>query len=73
MGTKVNAYINRELKKNRFSFIFFNWNISVNNCGNLMKFGRHVVKVHSEGTMSQIFYLASSFNFMNSRNLSLKK
>ena len=38
-----------------------------------MKFGRHVVKVHSEGTVSQIFYLASSFNFMNSRNLSLKK
>ena len=34
-----------------------------------MKFGRHVVKAHSEGTVSQIFDLGSSFYFMNSRKL----
>ena len=70
MGTKVDAYINRELKKLDFHSSYLNWNISVNNCGNLMKFGRHIVKVHSEGTLSQNFYLGSSFHFMNSRNLS---
>ena len=70
MGNEVNVYINREFKKKYFHSNFFNWNISVNDCGNLMKFDRHVVRVYSEGTVSQIFYLGSSFHLMNSRNLS---
>ena len=70
MGNKVNVYINWELKKKDFHSSFLNWNISVKNCGNLMSFGRHVVRIHSKGTVSQIFYLGSSFHFMNSRNLS---
>ena len=32
-----------------------------------MKFGTCIVKTHSEGTMSQIFYLGTSFYFMISR------
>ena len=32
-----------------------------------------VVESHSEGTVSQIFYLGPSFYFMKSRKLSSKK
>ena len=35
-----------------------------------MKIAGHVVKVHLEGTMSQIFYLGPRFDFMKSRKLS---
>ena len=35
-----------------------------------MKFGRYVVKVYLEGTLSQICYLVTSFYFINSINLS---
>ena len=35
-----------------------------------MKIAGHVVKVHLEGTVSQIFYLGPSFYFMKSRKLS---
>ena len=38
-----------------------------------MKFVTFVVGCHSEGTVSQIFYLGSSFYFMKSRNLCSKK
>ena len=37
-----------------------------------MKFGRHVVKGHSEGTVSQIFDLGPSFYFMKCRKLNVK-
>ena len=45
MGNKVNVYINREFKKKDFHSSFLNWNISVIDCGNLMKFDGHVVRV----------------------------
>ena len=32
-----------------------------------MKFGTHVAKAYSEGTVSHIFYLGPSFYFMKSR------
>ena len=35
-----------------------------------MKFGTHKAEDHSEGNMSQIFYLALSSHFMKSRKLS---
>ena len=38
-----------------------------------MKFGTCIVKAHSEGTVSQIFYLGPSFYLMISRKLCLKK
>ena len=38
-----------------------------------MKFVTLVVGCHSEGTVSQIFYLGPSFYFMKSRNLCSKK
>ena len=38
-----------------------------------MKIGRLVVENHSEGTVSQIFYLGPRFYFMKSRKLSCKK
>ena len=38
-----------------------------------MKFGTHVAKAHSEGTVSHIFDLGPSFYFMKSRKLSCKK
>ena len=37
------------------------------------KFGTHVVEGHQKGTVSQIFDLGPSFNFMESRNLRGKK
>ena len=35
-----------------------------------MKIAGHVIEVHLEGTVSQIFYLGPSFYFMKSRKLS---
>ena len=35
-----------------------------------MKIAGHVVKVHLEATLSQLFYLGPSFYFMKSRKLS---
>ena len=38
-----------------------------------MKIGTLVDEIHSEGTVSQIFYLGLSFYIMKSRKLSCKK
>ena len=38
-----------------------------------MKIGMFVVDSHSEGTVSQFFYLGPSFYFMKSGKLSCKK
>ena len=60
-------------KKNcNFEKFFFNWIISVMDRAKFTKFGTHVVKGHSEGTVSQIFYLGPSVYFMKSRKLSSK-
>ena len=70
MDITTDVYKNREFEKCNFHYILLNLNISVNYGGKLMKVAGHVVKVHLEGTVSQIFYLGPSFYFMKSRKLS---
>ena len=60
------------IQKFQFSKVRLNSDILFNNRGELMKIGRLVVENHSEGTMSQIFYLRPRFYFMKSRKLSGK-
>ena len=62
-----------EFKSCNFQNIFLNWIFSVIYESNITKFGTCVVDDHSEGTVSQIFYLGPSFCFMKSRKLSCKK
>ena len=73
MTNEIKVYTRREFRNCDFSYIFLNWNISVTIGANLIKFGTHVVKAYSEGTVSQIFFLDPSFYFMNSRKLCWKK
>ena len=47
-----------------FIFIFLNKDISVTTLDITMKFSMTVLHIHSEGSVSQIFYLGSSFYFM---------
>ena len=56
-----------------FFLYFLNKDISFNIPWKLMKFKIHVLDGHSEGTVSQIFYLGLSFYFMQSRKKSFKK
>ena len=46
--------------------------MSVNIQAKLINFGTLVVEAHSEGNLSQIFYLGPKFYFMKSRNLVAK-
>ena len=46
-----------EFKNCNFQYIFLNWIISVIHLAKITKFGTHVVKDHSEGTVSQIFFI----------------
>ena len=62
-----------EFKNCNFLYIFLNWIISVIYGANFIKFGTLIVEDYSEGTVSQIFYLGSSFHFMKSRKFSCKK
>ena len=70
---KLKVLIKRKFKNCNFLTFFFNWNISVINGANFIKFVTLVVGCHSEGTVSQIFYLGPSFYFMKSRNLCSQK
>ena len=45
------------LEFENFQYIFLNWIISVIHEAKVTKFGTHVVKDHSEGTLSQIFFI----------------
>ena len=56
-----------------FQYIFLKWIISFIYGPNITRFGTYVVKYHSEGTVSQIFYLGPGFYFMKSRKLGCKK
>ena len=56
-----------------FFLYFFNKDISFNIPWKLMKFKIHVLEGHSEGTVSQIFYLGLILYFMQSRKKSFKK
>ena len=73
VAIKIEVYTTWEFKTFNFQFIFLNWIISLIHEANFTRFGRHVAKDHSEGTVSQIFYLGPSFHFMKSRKLSSKK
>ena len=53
-----------EFKSCNFQYIFLNWIFSVNYEAKITKFGICIVEGHSEGTMSQIFFLCLSFYFM---------
>ena len=53
-----------EFKSSNFQYIFLNWIISVIYKANITKFRTCIVRGHSEGTVSQIFYLSLSFYFM---------
>ena len=69
MSNKLKSHIKREFRNCNFSYIFLNWIISVIDGVKFTKFSTHVVEGHLEGTVSQIFYFGSSFNFMKSRKL----
>ena len=69
---EIKVSTNREIQNCNFQHIFLNWNISINNGANFIKFGTLVVRGHLEGTVSQIFYLGPSFYFMKSRKLGCK-
>ena len=47
-----------------FHVIFLNKDISVTTLDITMKFSMTALHIHSEGSVSQIFYLGSSFYFM---------
>ena len=73
MSNKIKSQIKREFRNCNFSYIFLNWNISVIIGVKSIKLGTLVVNAHSEGTVSQIFYLGLSFYFMKSGKFSCKK
>ena len=56
-----------------FNFYFLNWDISLNIHFPNIKFHIHIKNIYMEGTVSQIFYLSPSFNFMNSRKIIMEK
>ena len=62
-----------EIENSLFSLYFFNKDISFNIPRTLLIFDLHVHEAHSEGSMSQIFYLGPSFYFMQSRKKSFIK
>ena len=72
VNNKIEAYTPCKLKNCNFQYIFLNLITSVIDGAKFMKFGRHVVKGHSEGTVSQIFDLGPSFYFMKCRTLNVK-
>ena len=73
MDNKIELHAILEYKHYNFQHIFFNLIISVIQGAKITKFGTHVAEDHSEGTMSQIFYLGLCFYFIQSRKLSCKK
>ena len=73
VANKIKEHTTLEFKNCNFQYIFLNWIISVIHEAKVTKFGTHVVKDHSEGTVSQILDLGLSFDFIKSRKLSCKK
>ena len=62
-----------EIEKLNFSTFFLNQDISLNIVLNRLKFGLPVDETHSEGTVSQIFYLGLSFHLVKSRKKYFQK
>ena len=56
---EIKVSTNREIKNCNFQHILLNWNISINNGANFIKFGTLVVEGHLGGTVSQIFLFRS--------------
>ena len=54
----------QKIKDLFFHFYFFNMDILLNDELLVMKFYIDVKNIHMEGTVSQIFYLGLSFNFI---------
>ena len=69
ISSEIRVGIKREFRNCNFSNILLNWNNSLIIGPKLVKFGTCTAKTHSEGTVSQIFYLDLSFYFMLARNL----
>ena len=73
VNNKVEIHLTRKLKNRNFQYIFLNWIITVIYGPKFTKFETGLVEGHSEGTVSQIFYLGPSFYFMKCRKLGCKK
>ena len=69
ISSEIRVGIKREFRNCNFSHIFLNWNNSLIIRPKLVKSGTYIVKTHSEGTVSQIFYSDLTFYFMKSRKL----
>ena len=54
----------QKIKDLFFHFYFLNMDILLNNELPVMKFCTDVKNIHMKGTLSQIFYLGLSFNFI---------
>ena len=73
VANKVEINQTKEFKNCNFQYIFLNWIISIKNGTNLTKLETCIAECHSEGTVSQIFYLGPSSNFVECRKFSCKK
>ena len=74
VADKIEVHTTSEFKNCNFQYVLLNCIISVIIHGaKVTKFDTHVVDNHSEGTMSQIYYLGLSFYLMKSRKLRCKK
>ena len=64
-GSLMTFYPKKQKIKDLFvHFYFLNMDILLNNELPVMKFCTHVKNIHVKGTVSQIFYLELSFNFI---------
>ena len=63
VANKIEVHTTLEFNNCNFQYIFLNLIISVNHGAKVTKFGKHVVKDHSEGSVSQIVDLGLSFLF----------
>ena len=70
VSCELEMYTQREYKNCNFQQIFLNWIILIIIEANMITFGGLIGGTHVEGTVSQIFYLSSSFHFMKCRKLS---
>ena len=68
----IKVYTTWEIENCNYHSTFLNWVVLVIFGANRSTFGTHVVEVHLEETLSQIFNLGPSFYFMKARKLSGK-
>ena len=63
----------QEMENWLFKFYFLIWDIFLNICFPIIKFHTLIENIQMEGTVSQIFYLGPSFDFMLSRKIIMQK